>query len=625
MTKLCAPCRCSGEVSGSQGGVVLYGSRADKQQIYVSHTIPLMWAESDRAVLPALPRDARAIHDWARAGKYTPENIPGDEVRTAQEILEGGGDCDDWASLLLAAYSRAGYDVRLVTAGDDGDNFEHVYVEVFTGGQWVPSDPKGSQRGHAFGVESVFPVRRVFDRYSEVFGGNFARGSRGDVQSALGTVNKFDAFAPRTMDSPGGLAHEAAHTVQGSGYNQIDEGVKAFVRTQYIGGTLTYGYRPDNSRAQISGTQKAAINARVAEGVPFNVSRDVWKLINSPVPLNVPAIAQEWAQEGRALTPEETAYLNQIAPLVQQRLALLAQPISDDKFVAAFVAAELPAAQAIAISNAIGVEGTDGERRAAIADYLIVLAGAYGTTLRAGLTQIGIPVPTQDSDLGSAGFFSQITDKIQGAGIKAQDLARQVQTGVGVALQQIGRAVIKLEQKAPWFGTFISRPLGFHLQATALEQLGNAVRDGSITTFDEKILMRATADTLTAAGQAFLIAGAVPSPYSALFIAIGTVSIAAGKFIDGAIDAAETRRAMAADPNYGAVTLRYDSQGRQIDEAGNLVDPYAAQLQALQAQQPAVQIWSYADWGQYGTLPTVFNAQGQPVQVWDGQQWLQVA
>jgi len=89
--------------------------------------------------------------------------------------------------------------------------------------------------------------------------------------------------------------------------------------------------------------------------------------------------------------------------------------------------------------------------------------------------------------------------------------------------------------------------------------------------------------------------------------------------------ASETRRKMAADPNYGAVTLRYDSQGRQVDEAGNIVDPYAAQLQALQAAQPAVQSWSYADWGQYGVLPTVFNAQGQAVQVWDGQQWLQVA
>lgn len=582
-------------VAGSQGGVVLYGSRADKQVRYVDSTIPLIYAEAARAVLPNLPRDARAIHDWARAGKYLPENISGDEVRTAAEVLEGGGDCDDWASLLVAAYGRAGFPVQLVTAGDESDNFEHVYVQVFDGGRWIVSDPKGSQRGHAFGEETRFPVRRVWTE-------------RGEITQGSGCTQCDNAPAA------------------GSGYNQLDEIAKQFTRTQYIGGGLTYGFRPDGSKAQISGTVKTLVLARVADDVPVNVSRDVWKLSNSPVPLNVPAIAAEWAAQGRPLTPQETEYLNLVAPEVAARLTRGAVP--DDKFVAAWISAQLTTQDALRISDAIGVEGSEDARRAGIADYLIVLANAQGVTLRSGLEKLGFAPPQQDSDLGSAGIFSDITDKLQAAGKKASEIARAVQTGVGVALQQVGRAVIKLEQRAPWFGTFISRPLGFHLQATALEQLGNAVRDGSISAFDEKILSRATADTLTAAGQAFLIAGAVPSPYSALFIAIGTVSVAAGKALDGAIDAAETARKMKENPNYGATVLHYDEAGRQVDAQGVPVDPYAqqiAQLQALQGAAAPVQDWIYADWGVYGVLPTRFNANGNPAQVWNGQQWLLVA
>jgi len=52
------------------------------------------------------------------------------------------GDCDDMATLLAGLLESVGYPTRFVIEGyDEGQRWEHVYIEVCLGNTWVPLDP----------------------------------------------------------------------------------------------------------------------------------------------------------------------------------------------------------------------------------------------------------------------------------------------------------------------------------------------------------------------------------------------------------------------------------------------------------------------------------------------------
>ena len=52
------------------------------------------------------------------------------------------GDCDDQSVLLAALLESVGYPTRFVVAGYQvPGQFEHVYLQVFAGGDWVDMDP----------------------------------------------------------------------------------------------------------------------------------------------------------------------------------------------------------------------------------------------------------------------------------------------------------------------------------------------------------------------------------------------------------------------------------------------------------------------------------------------------
>jgi transglutaminase-like putative cysteine protease len=60
----------------------------------------------------------------------------------AQVLALGFGDCDDKATLLAAMLESVGYLSRFVVAGyNDAERPEHVYLQVFVGGQWIDADP----------------------------------------------------------------------------------------------------------------------------------------------------------------------------------------------------------------------------------------------------------------------------------------------------------------------------------------------------------------------------------------------------------------------------------------------------------------------------------------------------
>lgn len=58
-----------------------------------------------------------------------------------QTLLLASGDCDDKCVLLSALVASLGYLPRFVVQSQDGQFFDHVYVEVERSGQWIALDP----------------------------------------------------------------------------------------------------------------------------------------------------------------------------------------------------------------------------------------------------------------------------------------------------------------------------------------------------------------------------------------------------------------------------------------------------------------------------------------------------
>lgn len=571
---------------------VRYGSLADKQRRYVAETIPAIFAQAqaiadERRFWATGGESPEQVHESVRRLIYESEHGPQDEVENLSSG-DGAGDCEDYAALLLAEYGRRRWPVRLVTTGSERDHFEHAFVEVFDHGRWRFSDPKGNQRGKDFGDRDSRAVTRRWaldnGRIREV-----VEGSGGDVD--------------------------------GSGYDGLDEVAKQFVRAQYVGGTLTYGYRPDGSREMISGPVKTLILKRQADGVPVNVSRDVWALRSRIGAFDPQKIASAFAREGRAMTSEELALLPQFAAAAAARVA----QVDDDKFVAAWMSSLFPAAQVFALTTTMGVAGDESARRAAVADALVLMARSSGRTLREWASLAGFAAPGQDDELvieqtvaGSGGLFDDLSDKLKSVEDVARDKLRAVQTGVGVALQQAGRAVIKLGNKQPWFAQFVSKPLGWHLAATAVEEFGDAIRDGTLKSFDLRRAGYATASWFTAVGQALSVAAPFTGPWAPLFAACAAVNVMIGKTLGGMLDRAEAAKAGAT-----RTTVLVDRFGRQVDAAGNLVDPTQRAIVAALKQSSPEYEYAQTDFGaQYGVLWTAYDSAGVPrFAEFNGQWW----
>jgi hypothetical protein len=115
-----------------------------------------------KRVLPLQTMTLAKLHNAARAGRYVEEIGPRDEVQAVEKTLSHGGDCEDWAAVLVAVALLWGANVRIVTSGAEIDNFYHVYAEIQdSGGVWHTLDPKGCPEGAAFDFRSEqYPVRR---------------------------------------------------------------------------------------------------------------------------------------------------------------------------------------------------------------------------------------------------------------------------------------------------------------------------------------------------------------------------------------------------------------------------------------------------------------------------------
>jgi hypothetical protein len=120
-----------------------------------------------------------------------------------------------------------------------------------------------------------------------------------------------------------------------------------------------------------------------------------------------------------------------------------------------------------------------------------------------------------------AGFFKQLLDA-----------PRKIFAEAGRAVGNVAREILRVDANVPFLSQFVLRPAGVMLTAKLFEQVGEAMRTGNITTFDERAFAQEAGQTMAASGQVLLVASPfLPPPFNVGAAAIGALSLAAGQGI----------------------------------------------------------------------------------------------
>lgn len=552
--------------------LIHYASLDDKRQRFMTDTVDAVFAAAEHALQSprfrawalALPGDLPGLHEAVRRQRYVPEDGPRDLVQEAEHTLRQGGDCEDWAVVLLAALKLKGYDPEFIVAGDDLDPARHVFVRA--AGRVL--DPKGSQGGRPFGQHASWPRLRSFSWP--------LRGAGADddpmIRSAADAAKWLSPAQIKTylqkVEAQQGTKAKIALTqaLQGGYHNRTRNQVLA-----YIGAAI----------------DRAAATISAKTGTPV---------------------------AGQA------AYAELVTPrdLLDTNIYLAAEWIAK---------APVSVAQVLAQHFGVRLDAPDEAMRGAVALQLAHLATSQGWAFDEWLQA-----------------YSE--EAAQGAGKEVHGLAklvrhplkwaRSVIREVGKGVSRFAQNILNAEKDVPWLSQFFLKPLGFIAQARLLRETGRALEEGSISAFDEKALARDTAGTLTAAGQALLVAAPfLPPPWNVAAAALGALSVAAGNAINRQIDLAEAKRAAAKDPYYGARVVQVDQFGRELAPDGLPLDAYQRQQEIerrrqAQAAQPGWRqgqdgLW-YAVANGYQVAAAVDGA-GKILRlwVWNGAAWSEAA
>lgn len=120
----------------------------DPRVMSAAHSI--IWLQPERDELA----EACALYEYVRDCVRYVRDVAGVETLCdpAMTLQRQVGDCDDQTVLMCALLESCGYPTRLIMAGYHGSDFEHVYAQVFTGGDWITADP--IERVQCFGWEA---------------------------------------------------------------------------------------------------------------------------------------------------------------------------------------------------------------------------------------------------------------------------------------------------------------------------------------------------------------------------------------------------------------------------------------------------------------------------------------
>lgn len=146
-----------------------YTSYADKLRRYPAQVVPAILAAAKRGANQVDQRralvawmqandvqTAEDLHEAARRGTYKHSARPEcDPIQEVAQTIAHGGDCDQWAAVVMAGLLVLGFTrVWLTTTGDERDPYQHAAVEFFAAGQQWTLDPKFDQPGAPFNTRA---------------------------------------------------------------------------------------------------------------------------------------------------------------------------------------------------------------------------------------------------------------------------------------------------------------------------------------------------------------------------------------------------------------------------------------------------------------------------------------
>jgi len=178
----------------------------------------------------------------------------------------------------------------------------------------------------------------------------------------------------------------------------------------------------------------------------------------------------------------------------------------------------------------------------------------------------------------------------------------------GKWVAKVAQDILNADKNVPWLSQYFLKPLGFHAQLTLLRELGRSIETGSISTFNEQSLVASTAGTLTAAGQALLVAAPLlPPPFNFAAAAVGALSVGAGMLINRLQQQSAAQR------------LEDERAGQQEKAVSTALNQEQQRQQLALAEYNAGRFgkgwfktpkgaWYYGLW--------VYNTQQQPVPAW---------
>lgn len=622
---------------------VKYASLQGKQRRYVRETLPLVFHQA----LAAMPlhlgaRNLDELHESIRAGEYVGEHGPKDEVRSVARTLSEGGDCEDWAAVQLAAAWSLGVPARIVTAGDGGDHFAHVYVEWFDRGRhaWVASNPKGSQYGMPYGRHSNWQVKRrwALDRHGRMY----------EVRSSSqgSTRNK----RSRPVSGSGAAA-------RGSGSESGNDPVIRNWRdaAMWLGDLWTDRFR------QISlSRHNSAYHINLQEG--------------GMIALAAPQLWQ--AHKSKLKSGRAALRLSTILAEIDRGIDALANKTLRDRARALFnrytrptlaeVNADEAAIWAVGTMQS-GREGRDAMRQMAAQlgakpdatdnDKAVVVAVAAAQQATGAGVEFDRMVEAY-RELGDGAAPQQVlqlarqkmTTNVQGSGSilsefieDVGDFAGNVVREVGKGVRRFAKNILNADETVPWLSQFVLRPLGFMAQAKLIEQVGEMMVAGRADAFDGDAVVDEIGATMSSAGQVLVVASPfIPQPWGVAAAAVGALMVAGGQLIRQTVDPESTL-------NTGKLgqdqTVQLDRFGRQVGPDGLPVDPYQRQQELQRRQQhgpdPGDQVandWRVGEnglvygWHELGTDRFWWVAlqldQQQSIQAawaWNDERWVQLA
>ena len=284
---------------------------------------------------------------------------------------------------------------------------------------------------------------------------------------------------------------------------------------------------------------------------------------------------------------------------VARRDAILAS-LADNIDAAQALADEYPIEDLRALAAQIGMRPdlADDEARAAFAKWLADAATAQQIDLPARLREAA---NVQGS---GASFGQQIGSTLKKAVTRPADYFQSLGEEIGKGLAATGKALLKARKIGP-LGTYFLDPLGITLQATILQQLGNALIGHSVADFSAPAVGYALAGNFAAVGQALVTAAPFTGPWAPLFATCGAITIAMGKTLRTMLDA----QGRQAEDATGDAQARQAAEQAAAEEAAILAD--AATAETVEPQPNGL----YVHWIYYA------RSGWRPIHYWSGTAW----